>query len=1491
MTSRATEIQTLIADIDGLLANSGKRLSRSLFQKGNTGGNDGNPAPREVLERVRGLLVELESEDLPEGNLLEIQTQRSLQGGEVSSSPSSVPDLVSEIAAPLREEISTLLAERKKLIQEIHELEQQRLQNHSLAQQLAHQEQAISEFLQVLRNRVETELPLQSYRLDSDEIIPPPPELNINRDLVDLDGKPIDGQEGNFENLGLVAINRDGSVERVDRFTQELDRRLLALDGTVNVVFESLQRNIQTYYESLSQSLRRMHNTSTQGEEVLVNLINNLTQTQSQSAFLSIQDQAIQDQAVQNKGERGAVRDRKLAQPGRMEPSISPSVPAPSPVPVRDAGSPDSPVFAVNSDGEEVPDLDALLSELSQDMDTTPSPSSTQPKNSKNQPGNDAIDALYAGLFSNDANSIQNPHTAPTRLEESELRVSQPVNNLTPEPKTTINSPGENLQVGNSQLETNSQPENNLDSNITDAAVISSVDEIQLVFNQQELPPATTLNPLDRENHPEAIAIESVGSEFVVESINPETTAEVTQSEIKQPEIKQSEIKQSEIKPESTSIEAIPPVSQEKTNQDQKISRSAQDLYPAVTLDPNLVVKITPSPTSSLPSQTDPWFDDADAGLMANTISSTPEVTTETVKTEALKIEQAIATPGIEDTISLLTDLQIEGEATQTNSGQTNLLNRLSTGEKATPTPIPTPPPAKANKPLSPRENLIAQATASLDLDTIIPQISLDSEQQAQLHADLTAFEAQPSIPLPLQQVDFPENESPVEESSISQHPIEETPVADEIISNTNSDTSNSTEEINARETNFTVPDTTNPDTTNLEPTNLDISTFPTLDNITAKSGDTQILPLTEPEVISISQSSDGDDAQNAAADSEETVWYLGIDIGTTGISATLMNRTTTELYPIYWSAESGIDIDISKRTFRLPSEVYLPSNSTVNTAISENSAGNTKQQVSQFTAQLKPYLQVALAYRNDRNSWEPTLQLNEMATVSLAWIMRSLSKLFLTLKSDKQSTTIGLTAAAVGLPSEEFTEIIDNLSGVICNCPVNWSEQYRFNIREALLTAKLVSHPQEVFFVEEAIASLICELDGANGEEVYTHEEGGIKPTRNQDTPILGNTLAINLGASSTEMALVEVPENLLELAHSDFMLHSFAYGGKGIEQDIICQLLLPDKWRQSRLNKNQDNSNMASAPWHWQPTILGLEQTRLSSIKWEELSLPHPGEPDQPERINLQQRLETYPLGQALLDVASAIKLILQHQENFTFELADQRWLIHRRDLESQVFVPFVRRLNRELNRLLVARGIPTEAIDQVILTGGVANLTAVNRWLRQKLPNAQIIQEAYLSENNSPTCSRIAYGLSVLPLHPQILDIPRQQYTDYFLFTELLRVIPDHAIPFGEIINLFEAKGINTRTCQQRLLAFLEGELPAGFVPSSIDSLWLTNSSLESSEYRAITEKPLFEKQGSLSYRPNLEQIQALKRYLDVIQSSNQQSLEEPYTVNFALGIPIV
>ncbi|MEA5503110.1 hypothetical protein VB735_08325 [Halotia wernerae UHCC 0503] len=915
-------------------------------------------------------------------------------------------------------------------------------------------------------------------------------------------------------------------------------------------------------------------------------------------------------------------------------------------------------------------------------------------------------------------------------------------------------------------------------------------------------------------------------------------------------------------------------------------------------------------PVDSTPGLPDPWLDKSDPSLLEQSHTNLQETPNDATQSIDLSLESWQALFFDEDTdlatpagLSILLEEEVLGaDSIQPSSVDTiTTLSDLSDFfvdvniEEQLPTETPTITPIGQTIaqnlevvinddeqqeefldnyiPASPQENLLSP---EINQPTNVQDISLNEKQLQQLHQDLANFDEQLNPQSKPAMNVWDSAESWVQDSDQLQQIAENTP-----------------------DVAFPHSEVRKIAPISLPQAEADLDFSPAVEKkkeVTISKSDHSVVA-----------NSNSTNNLEVALDVLDSVWYLGIDLGTTGISAALLNRSTCVVYPIYWSAENQAGTTSFQQSFRLPAEVYLPTASvphgeTESTGISEPTAPVTQDQVAEnltssesaiapkknlYSAQLKPYLQVAIPYKSTQHKWEPVLQFNEFSAGPLIWVVRSLSKLLLTLKSDRHSTTQGLIATAVGFNAATFHSIISNIAGVICTCPSNWSEQYRFNVREALLTSKLVQHPQQVFFVEEAIASLLSTLDGQNGETVQLSDQQGLHPVKTSDHSQVGNTLAINIGASATEMALVDLPENLLQLAHQDFMLHGFTYASKGIEQDIICQLLVSPKYRQSRF-ASQGDDKTTSNPWQWQTAFSGVDQMYWQSLGLEELDLPRVGEPDIDARIRLQQRLESSLLGQAVLDAALALKLILQHQESFTLELADQRWVLQRRDLESQVFVPFVRRLNRELNKLLVARGIPTEAINQAILTGGVASLGVVNSWLRQKLPNAKIIQDLYLGDNGAPNCSRVAYGLAMLPLHPQVLEEPRQQYTDYFLFTELLRLLPDRTLSFGEVLKLFEGRGINTSICQQRLLAFLEGELPPGLIPSSLDTTWLTQSSHENPDYQAIAAAPLFEKQGNLTYRPNSLQMLALRRYLNAIKASIQQSLEEPHTVNFASGV---
>ena len=1365
MTPRANQIQEMIADIDKLLQHKGKRLWGVISSQ---------EEPREVLQRVRDFLAnEAEGGESSQAQLPPLVAKFMQEGNQELAQPQpqlqpqfSANNQLYELIEPVKAELKTLLEERANLVSEIRELEKKRLHDYSLAQQLASQEKIISEFMQVLRSRLEEDvaLPLTAS---------------------------VDGGSNPTTKKALPASIGQGDSTRVEnlaKLTNDLDQRLVALDGTVNVVFEALQRNIHAYHDSLSQSLARMHYKGVQGEQLLEVFIKNVANLSPAQVNSELIKQASDEVTVET-------------------------------IDAQSVESTETGNFNYDSETFESVESTEASNQFNHDFETVESDAVDENIETYDQDNNDNlvvtpdenIDNIEFSQaqenldLDNDNNSITpNFETAISQIEQDSVneddteelepdnyleielteetesqfaqnqenkQVSQPINQQVIE-QEIVKEPDafdtpEKMQAVLSELRKSSSTEQLTAESSSDNANEDEVDELYAsLFDSENLNTSSTKTPpkqvitqaIDVENHPTSAELDSQLRE--------------TQTDREEKEVVSREVV----------FEYIPPTPTDETSES-----------PAFTSLDNQ------SPENQSP-MLDLWSGES--------TSQNPQENQTAPKT--YKRKQAKS----EDTINSLTELLFEEEAAPVENSQ---LKSQSKSELQ-PEKISTPE--------------IQQETATTPQEIATPEI---------------------------QQLKQPEPPT---------QPIEEKPQLKEITLPVSS----------LRQRNIPQPKK-----------ELDLSTLNTTTNTNIINTP---LPQTE-KTIADSEEISQDNATGSvnsteipSINSEDTVWYLGLDIGTTGISAALLNRSTTQIHPIYWSQDN--QATAQSRSFRLPAEVYLP-----RTSLNSEKGENAEQNI--YSAYLKPYLPISLAYKSIsetasseiRQKWEPILQLNEFSAVPLVWIIRSLSKLLLTLKSDSNSTTLGLTATAIGIQKEQFSSIINNISGIICTCPSNWSEQYRFNIRESLIISQLVEHPQQVFFVEEAIASLLGDLEGASGEIVKLVQDENSAPVVTSDSQLLGNTLVINIGASATEMALVDLPEDKQDLSHNEFMLHGFTCGGKAMEQDIITQLLLPSKWRKSR-NPQSNDADGENNPLHWKPNIPGLDQIRFSSLGLEQLELPRAGEPDISQRISLQQRLESSPLGKALLDAAIALKLILQHQESFTIELADQRWELQRRDLESQVFVPFVRRINRELNKLLVARGIPTEAINQIILCGGVSSINAISRWLQQKLPSAKIIQEKYLSENGTPATSRVATGLCVLALHPLVLEIPRQQYTDYFLFTELLRLIPEKAVTFGEVIQLFESRGINTRTCQQRLLAFLEGEIPPGLIPSNQDMQWLNNSSVQNSNYKSITASPLFDKQGSLSYRPNLRQLQQLRNYLDAIKDSAHQSLEEPYTVNFAVVV---
>ncbi|MBD3883047.1 hypothetical protein IFO70_14885 [Phormidium tenue FACHB-886] len=441
--------------------------------------------------------------------------------------------------------------------------------------------------------------------------------------------------------------------------------------------------------------------------------------------------------------------------------------------------------------------------------------------------------------------------------------------------------------------------------------------------------------------------------------------------------------------------------------------------------------------------------------------------------------------------------------------------------------------------------------------------------------------------------------------------------------------------------------------------------------------------------------------------------WYLGIDLGTTGISAVLLHQQRCQLYPIYWAdPQTASDGSIAGRKLRLPAIASID-----DLALQD----------------WKPFLHLGVPYKV-AEGWEPIIPWSDSRSIPLQQLVQATQGLLSLLSPAivdggffPEHRENRLSPKALGLEPAEWQTAVETLSGVILTCPTAATEAYRRNLSTALLGTQLITKPQQIHFVEEAIAALLSTLCSSDGR----------RPTGQQldlqlDTQ-QGNTVILSAGASVTELAIVSIAADPAHLTAADFLIRSLPYAGTAIDQDILCQLIYP-------------------------ALAATLDPTALWLAPFADLTLPKAGEPDPLNRERLRQRLNTTPTGQALQQAARTLKLMFQQKSQFTVRLGDWQQPFLRQDVGSQVLLPYIQRLNRELNSLLAQANLSVMEVNQVICTGGTASLGAIARWLRQKLPNATITQDTYRTspDNCIPNCSRTAYGLATLPLHPQMMGV---------------------------------------------------------------------------------------------------------------------------------------
>lgn len=613
-----------------------------------------------------------------------------------------------------------------------------------------------------------------------------------------------------------------------------------------------------------------------------------------------------------------------------------------------------------------------------------------------------------------------------------------------------------------------------------------------------------------------------------------------------------------------------------------------------------------------------------------------------------------------------------------------------------------------------------------------------------------------------------------------------------------------------------------------------------------------------------------------------ESLWFLGLDLGTTGLSAVLLERHSGQVHPLYW-VDNGISGATADKFFRLPTlglvrvaasgdyQVQSVGSSALTVTWSEGDPDDSTVTLKN----LKPFLRLGIPFGCGATS-QPQIQWSEATRLPLKAFQDSLQGLLATLPQALQREA-SFTLGAVGLKAEAIAQALGQLAGVVVSYPANWPDTYTFNLREAVLGAGLVASADDVYFIEDAIAAVLSGLP----DPATPVPQGQSQPIQQQTLYACqwtGGTVVISAGSTVTEVGLVNIPEPLANLSYEDFALHSLAYAGDAIDLDIVCQLLHPADRRQPRALPPARQSTGANG-WGWQAEVPELENAHWADLRLDDLDLPRPAEPDLARRQRIWQRLESSALGQSVLDAARHLKIILQHQSQFELDLADQHWVVRSKDLEDRIILPYIQRINGHLNRLLSEVGMASQAVHQVVCTGGSASLPKMARWLRQKFPNATIVQDTYHSDR-PPSCSRVAYGLVNLARYPQVLDLNRHQYSDMFLLMELLRTCTDQPLPLSGILHLLQEQGLNVSVCEAHLMALLEGRLPPGLLPTATPSPLLIPSA--DPALKRLGMAPLFSRPTPQVYVPNPQQSQGLRAYIQQLLADKQQTLVDPLLV---------
>ncbi len=249
VTSQKDQIQRLIAEIEAALAKPASRLSL-----GFSGETD---RQRQLLGKLYSYLQSLEQMlESPGGwgpldpDTGQLVLPKVSESNAEEAASQVLQGLIMEMRylrenslRPLRQELESLQQKRASLQAEINVLEAQ----HRTAAPLQSEEQ-INAFLETLMQRLQEQLSAQ-----------------MAQNLATMEATAVEQLSATETPAPLLSGER---LEKVRLLQAQSDELLLKLDTTLTAVFDSLQKSVDSYRDSLEEGLSQMHGLGRQGEVI-----------------------------------------------------------------------------------------------------------------------------------------------------------------------------------------------------------------------------------------------------------------------------------------------------------------------------------------------------------------------------------------------------------------------------------------------------------------------------------------------------------------------------------------------------------------------------------------------------------------------------------------------------------------------------------------------------------------------------------------------------------------------------------------------------------------------------------------------------------------------------------------------------------------------------------------------------------------------------------------------------------------------------------------------------------------------------------------------------------------------------------------------------------------------------------------------------------------------------------------------------------------------